>query len=145
MAPTRKKAPTPEGNTDSDSGAHQSSLMPAALQQIVTNIEKIRAKRSKVRKAIETDFAHSVAEMKARITKHYDTEKIKRSEIMNKQLDRLAKAIEKKAACEDAIINMIGSLSEEGANLAALMNSVHAGRQNAINVALNAHQPEKRR
>lgn len=40
--------------------------------------DRIKSKRSKIRKGIEGDFSTSVAELKTRIVKHYQTEEAKR-------------------------------------------------------------------
>jgi hypothetical protein len=58
-----------------------------------------------------------------------------RSIFMRKQLERLVKAIEKRAACEHAIQKLTMTLSADAEHLAVLMNSVHTGRCGAVQVA----------
>ncbi|KAK6067024.1 hypothetical protein SCUP234_00774 [Seiridium cupressi] len=145
MAP-RKKAPTPEGNTDSESDVHQSPTMPPGLELMVENIDRIRGKRTQIRKDIEHDFMKSVSSMKSRITKHYKAEKAERSKVMLQKMDRLQEAVDKQVACEHVIENIISSLLEEGKNLATLMDAVHTGRRKAADAGVTPgnHQEKVR-
>ncbi|KAI1852328.1 hypothetical protein JX265_006378 [Neoarthrinium moseri] len=136
----RKKAPTPEGNTDSDTDNQASqSRESAVMAAILAKHGKIRTRRAEIRKQIEQDYMQGITDLKARVAKHYETESAKRSEIMSKQLDQLSKAIEKKAECEVAILKLMDSLADEGSVLSMLMSAVHSGRRDAVNAAATSY------
>jgi hypothetical protein len=62
----------------------------------------------------------------------------RRTSYMRQQLDRLAKAVEKKTACEEAIQNLAAGLSEEGTDLTIMMDAVYVGRVEAVQAAAAA-------
>ncbi|ORY66242.1 uncharacterized protein BCR38DRAFT_408202 [Pseudomassariella vexata] len=138
----REKAPTPVRDTDVESNVDAGT--PPGVQpgvaRIVQNLvmelirvhcfqKRLRTKRGEVQQGIDGDYTKSMNSLKARITKHYQIETQKRSKLLSKQLERLSQAIEKKQACEDAIIKLMTQLSTDGAHIATLMNAVHTGRK----------------
>jgi hypothetical protein len=54
---------------------------------------------------------------------------------LNSLLDRLASAVEKRAAAEEAILKLTASVSKDSVNLASLMAAIHRQRKQ---VALTA-------
>ncbi|CAJ2500971.1 Uu.00g038240.m01.CDS01 [Anthostomella pinea] len=132
MAPNRKR-PTPSGEAGFDSdedllSSYKPPTTSAALEGGMQKIEKHKSQRNNYRKDIHKDHNARLADLKQRIETHYEVQ-LQEIEAHNTQLtNRLAAALEKRAACEAAITKHVETLREDCAHLALLLTAVHEGR-----------------
>ncbi|KAK6207393.1 hypothetical protein LQW54_007222 [Pestalotiopsis sp. IQ-011] len=145
MAPRKRTVTTPDGNTDDDSDTQPTQAVPTGLGASLETIDKIRAKRTKVRQGIERDFNKDLSDSKTRINQHYETEKAKRIEFAHQQIRRLSEAMEKKAACEDRILKMIAMMANEADKLSSIMHCVLGARQQLVLEAASSDKYKERK
>ncbi|KAI1461765.1 hypothetical protein F4805DRAFT_453645 [Annulohypoxylon moriforme] len=132
--PSRHREPSP---TEVDSGSdleqkpdfqYKSS---ASISQAMENIDKWKSKRTDIRKSIDKDYTDKLTALKNKIKAHYRDEAQKISNRNKDQLEKLVVAIEKRMACEEKIMNRTGSLQDDCAHIAMLVDAIYSGRKDA--------------
>ncbi|KAK8140227.1 hypothetical protein PG984_000293 [Apiospora sp. TS-2023a] len=136
--PPRKSAPkVPLSESEEDINADDSDsdlegLKPpasnAAAFKVMTNMSGMRCDFEDVRRRKQQEHAEKLADIGKRFTKRSEGDKCKQETHVRELLKRLDQAIEKKMACEEAMMQVVNSVKQDAEAFQLAISSIYAER-----------------
>ncbi|RYP05015.1 hypothetical protein DL764_004090 [Monosporascus ibericus] len=125
MATTRRNtSPSEVYSTDNDFDA---SSVPNCVQ-ILKKIGKLQAQRKEGREKIASAYEKKLSTIKVRSEDHHRAQCEKLTTLKSEKLQVLILAIEKRRACEDAILRQIITLRKDANHVAMLIDAIYQAR-----------------
>ncbi|RYP70040.1 hypothetical protein DL771_005731 [Monosporascus sp. 5C6A] len=126
MAAARRNAsPSEDNSTENDFGANA----PPNCVQVVKKIAKLQAQREQGREKIARHYERNLATIKARSEEDYKAQCEKLTTLKSEKLQDLILAIEKRMACEDAILQQLITLRKDADHVAMLIDAIYQARK----------------
>ncbi|RYP25499.1 hypothetical protein DL767_008362 [Monosporascus sp. MG133] len=126
MAAARRNAlPSEVNSTDND---FDTNSVPNCVQ-VVKNIGKLQAQREVGREKIASDYEKKLATIKARSEEDHQAQCEKLTTLKSEKLQDLILAIEKRMACEEAILQQIITLRKDADHVAMLIDAIYQARK----------------
>ncbi|RYP45992.1 hypothetical protein DL768_007742 [Monosporascus sp. mg162] len=126
MAAARRNASLSE--VDSTDNDFDVSSAPNFIQ-IAKKIGKLQAQREQGRKKIASDYEKKLSTIKARSEEHHRAQCEKLTTLKSEKLQDLILAIEKRMACEDAILQRIITLRKDADHVVMLIDAIYQARK----------------
>ncbi|RYP69865.1 hypothetical protein DL769_005158 [Monosporascus sp. CRB-8-3] len=126
MAAARRNAsPSEVHSTDNSFDAKS---VPDCVQ-VVKKIGKHQTQREEGREKIASDYEKKLAMIKARSEEDHQAQCENLTALKSEKLQDLALAIEKRMACEDAILQQITILRKDAGHVAMLIDAIYQARK----------------
>ncbi|KAK7969012.1 hypothetical protein PG996_002545 [Apiospora saccharicola] len=100
----------------------------AATLKIMNNISGVRCDFQDVRRKKQQQHAEKLADLEKRFTKRAEEDKYKQETHVRELLERLDQAIQKKMACEEAMMQVVNSVKQDTEAFQLAISSIYAER-----------------
>ncbi|KAK8050675.1 hypothetical protein PG994_012405 [Apiospora phragmitis] len=129
----RKSLSDPDGDVDAATTVVDvTSLAPPKLNdtsiETMNNIASLRYSFEDIRVEKQQDHADKLADLEERFTQRFEGEQHKRETHVRELLERLERAITKKMACEEAMVQVVASMKQDTEAFQLAISSVYAER-----------------
>ncbi|KAJ1327471.1 hypothetical protein MN608_06798 [Microdochium nivale] len=137
-ASVQSDAENDQSDHDQTSQKEDNESISRALQKI----DKLKKARAQNHAGITEDYETAIDLWKDEVTSQFTRQARHMETHHSAILQRLKAAVEKKLACEEAILTKIKSLAEDQAHFAMLIDAVYTGRRDLARSAIAAALPQ---